>query len=104
MPPINRDFSFGHCRPWNDVVVGRQMSESHQLLQNIGSDRHPTLTAFGVKVFIWPIDYSDAAIFNPAPTSISDFHIPEAETREHQEGNVDRWIGRGEFRGRCINR
>src|SRR4029453_3736487 len=103
MPPINRNLPLGHCRSWNDVIVGRQVSESHQLLQNIGSDRHPTLTAFGVKVFIWPIDYSNAAILNPAPAGISDFHISEAKTGEHQEGDVDRWIGRSEFVGGCIN-
>jgi hypothetical protein len=50
------------------------------------------------------IDYSDAAIFNPAPPRISNFHIPETETGEHQEGDVNGWIGRSEFRGRCVDR
>ena len=59
----------------NNVVVGRQISEPHQFLEDVRRDRNPTFTTFRIKIFLRTFDYSDSPILNPTPPRVSDFNV-----------------------------
>src|SRR6266566_4655020 len=88
MPAIDGFVPFSLICAWHKIAVRAQWLEPKYLGENVGSNWHPTFTAFRKKIFFGSIHDPDAAIADPVNASVHDLNVAHPQTRKQKVGYI----------------